>query len=108
MSLTFSGPVPVVPEQPSPLSVLVTGASRGLGLELVRQYAAAHPSHVVLAGVRQPSAAASLQAVAAAHTNVRIVPLDVDSDASLHTAPGRAGQLCRHQPGLGASAAGYD
>ncbi len=45
-------------------SVLVTGANRGIGLELVRQYAA--DGWRVLATARDPGAAPALQALAAA------------------------------------------
>ena len=83
MSLTFSGPVPIVPAQQSALTVLITGSSRGLGLELVRQYATAHKDNVVFAGARNPDKAGQLQALAKAHSNVHVVELDVDSDKSI-------------------------
>ena len=83
MSLTFVGPVPVVPPQSGPLTVLITGSSRGLGLELVRQYATAHADNVVFAGVRKPAQATELASIAAAHSNVHIVTIDVDSEESI-------------------------
>jgi NAD(P)-dependent dehydrogenase (short-subunit alcohol dehydrogenase family) len=58
--------------------VLVTGSSRGLGLELVRQCAAAG-SHVV-ATCRNPAAADDLRAV---RGDVQILKLDVTSDSDL-------------------------
>ena len=82
MSAAFSGPVPVPAAQASPLRVLITGASRGIGLELVKQYAAAHPQNVVIAAVRDPSGAA-IQTAAAGFRNVHVVQLDVDSEASI-------------------------
>ncbi len=57
-------------------SVLVTGASRGLGLEFVRQYAAS--GWEVHACARTPERAAELQALAAARTGaVRVHRLEV-------------------------------
>ena len=88
MAFTFSGPVPV-PTAPVALTVLVTGASRGLGLELVRQYAAARQDNTVFAAVRSVEKAAEstslLGAVAAAHANVHIVPLDVADEDSIRS-----------------------
>ena len=54
-SYGFDGPVPVPAPQAAALHVLVTGASRGIGFELVRQYAQAHPDNLVFAAVRNPS-----------------------------------------------------
>jgi NAD(P)-dependent dehydrogenase (short-subunit alcohol dehydrogenase family) len=57
-------------------TVLVTGASRGLGLEFARQYAA--EGWEVLACARAPQSAAALQALAAAGAaRIRVHPLDV-------------------------------
>ena len=83
MAMTFTGAVPVPKPQSSPLTVLVTGASRGLGLEFVTQYATAHAGNVVFAGARNPSSATALKALAAQHSNVHIVPLDVDSEDNI-------------------------
>jgi len=77
MSLTFSGPVPVPSPQSTPLSILITGASRGIGYTLVRQYAEAHPQNIVLAGVRDPSSQ-QIQHYASQHKNVHIIHLDVN------------------------------
>jgi NAD(P)-dependent dehydrogenase (short-subunit alcohol dehydrogenase family) len=81
MSLTFSGPVPVPEPQTSPLSILITGASRGLGYEAVVQYAKAHKDNVVIAGVRDTSSAA-LKALSA-YPNVHVVQLDVSKEDSI-------------------------
>ena len=56
-------------------TVLITGANRGIGLEFAKQYAA--DGWQVLACCRQPHSAVALQALAAAHQNLRILPLDV-------------------------------
>ena len=56
-------------------SALITGANRGIGLEFTKQYAA--DGWKVLACCRQPQSAVALQALAAAHSNVEILALDV-------------------------------
>jgi NAD(P)-dependent dehydrogenase (short-subunit alcohol dehydrogenase family) len=57
-------------------SVLITGASRGLGLEFARQYAA--DGWDVVAGCRSPDAAAPLRA-----TGARCVRLDVTREGDI-------------------------
>lgn len=59
-------------------TVLVTGASRGLGLEFARQYAALGWN--VIATCRTPQTAAALQALAGAEARVAVETLDVTSD----------------------------
>lgn len=67
------------------MRVLVTGASRGLGLELVRQHAARGDE--VAATCRDPAAARELQALAAAQPGrVRVLRLDVRSQDSIEQA----------------------
>ena len=62
--------------------VLVTGSSRGIGLELVRQYARA--GYDVIATCRDPDAAVGLQALAATDDQaVTVHRLDVTSEADL-------------------------
>ncbi|MDX2028778.1 MAG: SDR family oxidoreductase [Alphaproteobacteria bacterium] len=63
-------------------TVLITGASRGLGLEFVRQYAA--DGWNVIAACRAPDKAAELQMLAQ-NKNVRIEALDVISAPSIAT-----------------------
>jgi NAD(P)-dependent dehydrogenase (short-subunit alcohol dehydrogenase family) len=74
--------------------ILITGASRGIGLELVRQYAAAgvgsdkaHPNTVVLATVRNPKNTPRLDKLAVEYSNVHILSLDVDSVESIQALP---------------------
>ena len=63
-------------------SILITGASRGLGLTFVKQYAA--HGWRVFAGCRDGADAATLNAVAAAAgDNVTVHPLDVTDGASV-------------------------
>lgn len=61
--------------------VLITGANRGIGLELVRQYAAEGWS--VVATCRDPHDADELNAVARAEGRVSIEPLDLTDAASI-------------------------
>ncbi|XP_071486010.1 C-signal-like [Diadema antillarum] len=63
-------------------SVFVTGASRGLGLEFVRQLAqrSRAPDQVVFASCRNPHQAKGLQKLAAAYNCVRVVELDVQNE----------------------------
>ena len=63
-------------------TVLVTGTSRGLGLEFARQYAA--DGWQVIACARRPVAAAALVALAAAEAGrVRMLELDVEDHGAI-------------------------
>ena len=76
--------------------ILITGANRGLGLEMVRQLAERAGTRI-FATCRQPGAATELQALAAAHPSVSVLPLDVadaDSRAAL------VAELSEHCDGL--------
>jgi NAD(P)-dependent dehydrogenase (short-subunit alcohol dehydrogenase family) len=67
------------------MNVLVTGASRGLGLEFVRQLAARGDR--VFATARVPGEAKDLQALAAAHPRlISVLELDVTDPQSIHAA----------------------
>lgn len=68
-------------------TVLVTGANRGLGLEFVRQYAAAGAK--VIACARRPEAADALQELAAKHNSIAIRVLDT-ADFAAAAALGKA------------------
>lgn len=68
-------------DEPVPATVLITGASRGIGLEFARQYAAR--GWRVIATARNPATAAELQKLAAADPDVRIETLDVTDHAGV-------------------------
>ncbi|XP_067327015.1 C-signal-like isoform X1 [Anolis sagrei] len=73
-----------------PESVLVTGANRGIGLELVKQLLRKEekPPKVLLATCRDPqgSGAQELRALAAKHPNLVILQLEVTDPASVQSA----------------------
>ena len=62
-------------------TVLVTGANRGIGLELARHYAGA--GYKVIATARRPDEADDLKALAKDNANVVLEKLDVVDDAAV-------------------------
>lgn len=62
-------------------TALVTGASRGLGLEFVKQYA--QDQWNVIACCRQPTQAKELQALSIDYPSVKIIKLDVCNDKEI-------------------------
>lgn len=95
MARTFAGPVPVPAAQTSALRVLVTGASRGIGFELVKQYAAAHVDNIVIAAVRHPNGKSSeaVQALVEQNNNVHVVQLDVDNEQQIKDSASEVSKL---------------
>ncbi len=75
-----AAPVLAAPD-PTPYTVLITGANRGIGYEFARQYA--ERGWTVIATARKPKDATDLQALTAQHPTVRIEKLDVTSDRSV-------------------------
>ena len=73
--LTKTASADEVPQE-KPLTVLVTGANRGLGLEYAKQYQAG--GHHVIGTARKPEEAAELKA-----TGAEIAKLDVTSDEDI-------------------------
>ena len=94
MAMTFKGPVPVPKPQTSPLTIIVTGAGRGIGHELVLQYAKAHKDNVVFAAVRD-SKTKAVQALSA-YPNVHIVHLDVSDEASIRASVKEVERVTQH------------
>jgi NAD(P)-dependent dehydrogenase (short-subunit alcohol dehydrogenase family) len=70
-------------------TVLITGASRGLGLEFVRQYAA--DGNHVIACCRTPETAKALGDIAQQHNTVQIEALDVLDSASINALSAKLG-----------------
>ena len=68
---------------PAGSRVLVQGASRGIGLEFVRQLLADPAIGQVFASCQSPGHAPDLAALAATEPRLRLVPLDVTDDASI-------------------------
>lgn len=70
-------------------TVLITGANRGVGLNLARQYLARGDK--VLATARRPEAAKELAALAAGSGRLTILQVDVTDEASIAAAAKAAG-----------------
>ncbi|CAL1529793.1 unnamed protein product [Lymnaea stagnalis] len=71
----------------SPSTVLVTGASRGLGLEFVKQFLKLPvPPKILIAGCRNPNTAESLKNIANANPSVKVIKLDVQKDEDIERA----------------------
>ncbi|KAM9623949.1 C-signal-like isoform 1-T3 [Morphnus guianensis] len=76
-------------------SLLVTGANRGIGLELVRQFLGMpSPPTWVFAACRDPKGqrAQELLNLASKHPNLVIIPLEVTDPASIKAAAARVGE----------------
>ncbi|CAI7797614.1 unnamed protein product [Closterium sp. NIES-54] len=66
---------------------LVQGASRGIGLELVRQLLQRNPDSHVIATCRNPAAAAALQELQSrSGDRLTVLPLDVTDEATIEEA----------------------
>ncbi|KAL7924891.1 NAD(P)-binding protein [Trichoderma austrokoningii] len=74
-------------------SYAITGASKGLGRELVRQLALQSPSNTVLAIVRSADASSPLAALAKAHPNIHIIAGNVTDPQSILAAAQEASAL---------------
>lgn len=85
-----------------PGCVVVTGCGRGIGLELVSQYAEAGCK--VIATARQPEKSDALSVLAASYENVTVYSLDVTSDQSIaefcHSLAGRPVDLLINNAGV--------
>ncbi|KAJ9092793.1 hypothetical protein QFC21_006668 [Naganishia friedmannii] len=81
-----------VPEKPY---ILISGASRGIGLSLVTALLEHRPHAVIFAGARDPSAAKELAEVAKKNPNVHVVPLIADDEASVKRAVEEVGKVTK-------------
>ncbi|AWP08901.1 Hypothetical protein SMAX5B_015419 [Scophthalmus maximus] len=80
-------------------SVLVTGASRGIGLQMVDSLAAGggfSPGKII-ATTRNPATAQKLQELANKHPNIHIITLDVVSQESIERCAEEVGQLLQDE-----------
>lgn len=58
-------------------NIFITGCSRGLGLELVRQLVARNDTCNIVATCRSPDTCTALSDLGSSNTNVHVMPLDV-------------------------------
>jgi len=70
-------------------TVLITGANKGIGLELVKRYV--DQGRTVIACCRNPEGATDLQALAAAQSQLSVEALDVGDGASVQALKSRLG-----------------
>ncbi|XP_051953628.1 C-factor-like [Xyrauchen texanus] len=79
-------------------NVMVTGASRGLGLQIVKSLATGGFSPgKIIATAQNPEGAKELQKLAAEHQIIHIVKLDVISQASIDRAASEVEQLVQEE-----------
>uniref|UniRef100_A0AC35THR8 NAD(P)-binding protein n=1 Tax=Rhabditophanes sp. KR3021 TaxID=114890 RepID=A0AC35THR8_9BILA len=65
---------------------LITGASRGIGFELVKQLSASDNANHIFATCRNPESSNALSKLAQTHKNVIIIKLDVTCDKEIDSA----------------------
>jgi NAD(P)-dependent dehydrogenase (short-subunit alcohol dehydrogenase family) len=78
----FQIPVPV-PKDDTPQRIVITGATRGIGFELARQYASAKVQHKIFAAVRDTKAENLLALQKQFPDRIVIVGLDVTKDDTI-------------------------
>ena len=71
-------------------TVMIVGATRGIGLELTKQYAG--EGNTVIACARDLSAASQLDELASGLENIKIEELDIAEASSIESASGRIGK----------------
>ncbi|PWA19939.1 hypothetical protein CCH79_00016584, partial [Gambusia affinis] len=68
-------------------SVLITGSSRGIGLQLVKELAnSSNRPATIIATARNPAASTALQELSKTHSGLHIVTFDVSSEESISSA----------------------
>ena len=71
-------------------TVMIVGATRGIGLELTKQYA--NEGNTVIACARDLNAASQLDELASGSENIKIEELDIAEASSIESASGRIGK----------------
>ena len=71
-------------------TVMIVGATRGIGLELTKQYA--EEGNTVIACARDLSAASQLDELSSGSDNIRIEELDIAESSSIESAASRIGK----------------
>ena len=71
-------------------TVMIVGATRGIGLELTKQYAG--EGNTVIACARDLRAASKLDELASSSENIKIEELDIAEPSSIESASGRIGK----------------
>ncbi len=75
--------------RPEQRNILIQGASRGIGLEMVRQLDSRAASGQIFASCRAPERALELQQLTAASARITALPLDVADETSIRSAAER-------------------
>jgi norsolorinic acid ketoreductase len=71
-----------LPQRILTTSLPVSGASRGIGLQLVYNLLERQPDAVIFAGARDPTSAKELNEFASKHRNVHVIKLIADDEES--------------------------
>jgi NAD(P)-dependent dehydrogenase (short-subunit alcohol dehydrogenase family) len=75
-----------------PVTALVVGASRGIGLAFVRALAASTRVRRIWGGCRRPAAADELAELASGHERIRVLPVDITDESVLAAAAAEIGE----------------
>ncbi|KAI1700068.1 short chain dehydrogenase domain-containing protein [Ditylenchus destructor] len=67
-------------------NVFITGANRGIGLGLVKEFAKQSDVQNIFAGCRDPNKAKELSDLQAAHPSIKIIQIDVQNDSTIKSA----------------------
>ncbi|XP_046889382.1 C-factor [Hypomesus transpacificus] len=79
-------------------NIMITGASRGLGLQMIESLATSSNSPAkIIAAARNPSGAQQLQKLAEKYSNIHIITLDVISQESIERAAQEVDELVQEE-----------